>query len=57
MPDMCLEYMEAGKVKGVWIQTSNGIACMSCETERWYQAMKKPEFIAAVDIFMTPTIQ
>ena len=57
MPDMCLEYMEEGKVKGVWIQTSNGIACMSCETERWYQAMKKPEFIAAVDIFMTPTIQ
>ena len=57
MPDMCLEYCEAGKVKGIWIQTSNGIACMSCETERWYEAMKKVEFVAACDIFMTPTIQ
>ena len=44
-------------MKGIWIQTSNGIACMSCETERWYEAMKKVEFVAACDIFMTPTIQ
>ena len=57
MPDMCLEVCEEGGVKGVWIQTSNGIACMSCETERWYKAMKKPEFIAACDVFMTPMIQ
>ena len=32
MPDMCLEVCEEGGVKGVWIQTSNGIACMSGET-------------------------
>ena len=29
---------------------TNGIACMSCETERWYEAMKKVEFVAACDI-------
>ena len=54
---VCLRYCAASKVKGIWIQTSNGIACMSCETERWYEAMKKVEFVAACDIFMTPTIQ
>jgi anaerobic selenocysteine-containing dehydrogenase len=57
MPDMCLEECEQDRVKGLWIQTSNGINCMSCESERWYQALKKVEFCAAVDIFFTPTIQ
>ncbi len=57
MPDMALEVAEAGGLKGLWIQTSNGIACMSCEVERWYEALKKTEFVAAVDIFLTPTIQ
>jgi anaerobic selenocysteine-containing dehydrogenase len=57
MPDMCLEECEAGNVKGLWLQTSNGISCMSCEHERWYQALKKVEFCAAVDIFFTPTIE
>ena len=57
MPDLCLEECEAGRVKGLWLQTSNGIVCMSCETERWYEALKKVEFCAAVDIFITPTIE
>jgi anaerobic selenocysteine-containing dehydrogenase len=57
MPDMCLEECEAGRVKGLWLQTSNGINCMSCESERWYQALKKVEFCAAVDIFLTPMIE
>ncbi len=57
MPDMCLEEAEAGRLKGLWIQSSNTIACMSCETERWYEALKQVEFCAAVDIFLNPTIQ
>lgn len=57
MPDLALETAEAGKLKGLWIQSSNTIACMSCEVERWYEALKQCEFVAAVDIFMNPTIQ
>lgn len=57
MPDMCLEAAEQGKLKGLWIQSSNTITTMSCETERWYEALKQCEFVAAVDIFMNPTIQ
>jgi anaerobic selenocysteine-containing dehydrogenase len=57
MPDLCLEETEADRVKGLWLQTSNGISCMSCEVERWYNALQKVEFCAAVDIFFTPTIE
>ena len=57
MPDMCLEECENDRVKGLWLQTSNGISCMSCEVERWYEALKKVEFCAAVDIFFTPMIE
>jgi anaerobic selenocysteine-containing dehydrogenase len=57
MPDMCLEECEAGRVKGLWLQTSNGISCMSCEAERWKEALKKVEFCAGVEIFFTPTIE
>ncbi|GHT79409.1 dehydrogenase [Actinomycetota bacterium] len=56
-PDMCLELAEQGKVKALWIQTSNGISCMSCERERWYNALQNIEFCAAVDIFFTPMIE
>ena len=54
MPDMCLEECEKGKVKAIWAQSSNGIACMSCETERWYEALKKVEFFVSVELFFTP---
>ena len=56
-PDLILEVAEAGGLKGLWIQSSNTISCMSCETERWYEALKKCEFVAACDVFMNPTIQ
>lgn len=56
-PDLILEVAEAGGLKGLWIQSSNTISCMSCDTERWYEALKKTEFVAAIDIFMNPTIQ
>jgi len=57
MPDMCLEAAEQGKLKGLWIQSTNTLCAMACETERWYKALKSIEFVAAVDLFMNPTIQ
>ena len=56
-PDIELLEHQQGKFKGAWVQCSNAIACMSLEVEGWYEAMKGLEFVAAVDIFMTPTIQ
>ncbi|MDR1185737.1 MAG: molybdopterin-dependent oxidoreductase [Coriobacteriales bacterium] len=56
-PDLALERAEAGLLKGLWIQSSNGIACMACEVDRWTEVIKNAEFVAACDLFMTPTIQ
>lgn len=56
-PDVALEAAEAGKLKGLWIQTSNTLAGPTQEVLRWRKAMDDVEFCAAVDLFMTPTIQ
>jgi anaerobic selenocysteine-containing dehydrogenase len=57
-PDTVLEQIfteEPYPVKGMWIQTSNPIACTGLEPKKWYDALKKLDFIAVVDLFMTPT--
>jgi len=59
-PDEALLSAETGQpypMKGLWIQTTNPMVCMFQDTKRWYNAVKDLEFIAAVDIFMTPTIE
>lgn len=39
----------------MWIQGANPIACTGMDPRKWYAAMKKLDFIAVVDLFMTPT--
>jgi anaerobic selenocysteine-containing dehydrogenase len=44
-------------VKAMWIQTGNLIAGIGFEPKKWLEALKKLDFVAAVDLFMTPTTQ
>jgi anaerobic selenocysteine-containing dehydrogenase len=44
-------------IKGMWMQTGNLIAGIGFEPKKWREAFKKLDFIAAVDLFMTPTTQ
>ena len=44
-------------IKGLWMQTGNLIAGIGFEPKKWRDAFKKLDFIAAVDLFMTPTTQ
>jgi len=44
-------------IKGIWLQTSNLIAGIGFEPKKWRDAFKKLDFVAAVDLFMTPTTQ
>lgn len=56
--DTVLEAIESGKpypIKMLWLQTTNPIANMGAQAKRIYEAMKKVDFIVAVDLFMTPT--
>jgi len=57
-PDKVLEQIFSGdpyEIKGMWIQTANPIACTGMEPEKWRDAIKKLDFVACVDLFMTPT--
>lgn len=57
-PDMALEQIFTGEpypIKGMWIQTSNPIAGLGLEPRKWYDALKKLDFVVVVDLFMTPT--
>lgn len=57
-PDMIVEQLETEdpyRVRGAWIQTSNFLACMAADPQRLLEGMKKLDFIAYVDLFMTPT--
>lgn len=51
-----LETEEPYKISGLWIQTTNFLACTAPDPKRTLAACNKAEFIAAVDLFMTPTI-
>ena len=57
-PDILVEQMETGKpypIKGAWIQTTNPLGGTGQEPHRVHKLLKNLDFIAAVDIFMTPT--
>lgn len=44
-------------IKALWMQTGNLIAGIGFEPKKWRDAFKKLDFVAAVDLFMTPTTQ
>jgi anaerobic selenocysteine-containing dehydrogenase len=44
-------------IKGMWIQTCNPVAGIGLDPKRWVEAIKKLDFVVAVDLFMTPTTQ
>ena len=51
-----LETEDPYKLSALYLQTSNFLACTSPDPKRTLAACNKFEFIAAVDMFMTPTI-
>lgn len=51
-----IETDEPYRVAGAWIQTTNFLACTTPDPKRMLAAMNRLDFIAAVDMFMTPTI-
>lgn len=58
-PDTLVETLETEKpykLHGAWIQTSNALACMGADPRRLYRGLLGLDFIASVDLFMTPTI-
>lgn len=56
-PDQALLDAEAGKCKAIWVQSTNTLAGMADEVERWRKIFENLEFCAGVDLFVTPTIQ
>ena len=58
-PDIVLECLETGRpqrIEFAYILNTNPLACMPAQPQRWYEALRKIEFIACADIFMTPTM-
>ena len=58
--DLVLEQIFTGKpypIKGMWIQTCNPVAGIGLDPKKWVEAIKKLDFVVAVDLFMTPTTQ
>lgn len=58
-PDVMLKAMETGdpyEIHGMWLQTTNTLACMGADPKRFLKASLKMDFIYCVDLFMTPTI-
>ena len=57
-PDMAIEQIASGEpypIKGLWIQTCNILGGQAARPKFHYEAMKKVDFIAAVDLFHNPT--
>jgi anaerobic selenocysteine-containing dehydrogenase len=57
-PDMSIEQMMTGvpyPIKGAWIQTTNILGGQAARTKLHYDALKKLDFIVAVDLFHNPT--
>ncbi len=44
-------------IKGMWIQTCNPVGNTGLDPKRWAEALKRLDFVAVVDLFMTPTAQ
>jgi len=58
--DLVLEQIFTGDpypIKGMWIQACNPIGGIGLDPGRWVEAIKKLEFVVAVDLFHTPTTQ
>lgn len=57
-PDMAIDQIHSGKpypVKGAWIQTANILGGQAARARHHYEALKKLEFVAVVDLFHNPT--
>jgi anaerobic selenocysteine-containing dehydrogenase len=58
--DMVIEQIFTEKpypIKGMWIQACNIVAGNGLDPKKWVEALKKLDFIVAVDLFMNPTTQ
>ncbi len=58
LPDAILEQVFTGDpypIKGIWIQTSNPVANTGMDPKKWHEALKKVDFVVAVDLFLTPS--
>ncbi|MBN2074390.1 MAG: molybdopterin-dependent oxidoreductase [Dehalococcoidales bacterium] len=44
-------------VKGMWLQACNPVAGIGLDPLKWVEALKKLDFVVAVDLFMNPTTQ
>ncbi len=57
-PDMAIDQIASGKpypIKGLWLQTCNPLGGQAARTRFHYEAMRKMDFVAVVDLFHTPT--
>jgi len=57
-PDMAIDQINTGvpyPIKGAWIQTANVLGGQAARARLHYEAMKKLEFVAVVDLFHNPT--
>ena len=58
--DMTLDQIFTEKpypIKGIWIQTAGLLNGIGLDPKKWKKALEKLDFIAAVDLFHTPTTQ
>ncbi len=58
--DLTLEQIFTGRpypIKGLWMQTCNPVAGIGLDPRKWAEAIKKLDFVVAVDLFMTPSAQ
>jgi anaerobic selenocysteine-containing dehydrogenase len=58
--DLTLEQIFTGQpypIKGLWLQTAGTLQGLGMDPQRWREALKKLDFIVAVDLFHTPTTQ
>jgi anaerobic selenocysteine-containing dehydrogenase len=58
--DLTLEQIFTGEpypIKGLWIQTCNLLGGIGLDPKKWRDALKKLDFIVAVDLFMNSTTQ
>jgi anaerobic selenocysteine-containing dehydrogenase len=57
-PDVAIDQIDTGRpypIKGLWIQTANILGGQAVRTGFHYDALKKLDFIAVVDLFHNPT--
>jgi anaerobic selenocysteine-containing dehydrogenase len=58
--DLVLEQIFSEKpypIRGLWMQTCNPVAGIGMDPKKWAEALKKLDFVVAVDLFMTPSTQ